>query len=97
VALRVLPIAPFIVFNLVAGALRVPFRNFLLGTLFGMGPGILAIALFADRVVASIRDPSALSLLALIGVVIAIGIGGYLLFRWLRRRARAARQPRHSA
>jgi phospholipase D1/2 len=97
VALRVLPIAPFIVFNLVAGALRVPFRNFLLGTLFGMGPGILAIALFADRVVASIRDPSAVSLLALIGVAIAIGAVGYLSYRWLSRRARAGRQARNPA
>jgi phospholipase D1/2 len=103
VALRVLPIAPFIVFNLVAGALRVPFRTFFLGTLFGMGPGILAVALFADRVLHSIRNPSAISLLALIGVVIAIAVGGFFLFRWLRRRAAAGRsggeerQARHPA
>ena len=92
IALRVIPIAPFCVVNLVVGALQVPLRNFLIGTLLGMGPGILAIALFADRVVASIRDPSAGSLLTLIAVAIAIGVGGYLLYRWLTRRARAGRR-----
>jgi uncharacterized membrane protein YdjX (TVP38/TMEM64 family) len=38
-AVRLLPIAPFTIVNLVAGALRVRFDHFIVGTLLGMAPG----------------------------------------------------------
>jgi uncharacterized membrane protein YdjX (TVP38/TMEM64 family) len=37
--LRLIPIAPFAVFNLVAGASRLGFRQFMVGSLLGAGPG----------------------------------------------------------
>lgn len=42
---RNIPVMPFSMFNMAAGALRVPLHIFLLGSLFGMAPGLLIIAL----------------------------------------------------
>jgi uncharacterized membrane protein YdjX (TVP38/TMEM64 family) len=85
VTLRIVPVAPFSLINLVAGASHIRFRDFALGTLVGLLPGIVAIALFADGVVRSIRSPDAGSFAWLAGVVLAIA----LIMRWLGRRLRA--------
>jgi len=87
VAVRIVPVAPFTVVNLVAGASHIRFRDFAVGTLLGMCPGILAITVFSDRVVAAVRDPAPESI-ALLGLVAgAISVGALLLRRWLKRRA----------
>ena len=84
ITLRIVPVAPFNVINLVAGASHIRFRDFALGTLVGLMPGILAISLFADSVLRSIRDPDAGSLAWLAGVVIAIAVAMLWLRKWLR-------------
>jgi phospholipase D1/2 len=48
--LRLVPVAPFAVVSLVAGALRVRFGVFLLGSALGLLPGLLALALLARAV-----------------------------------------------
>lgn len=48
-ALRVIPVAPFSIVNLVAGASGVSLGDFLAGSVIGMGPGIVLICLSADR------------------------------------------------
>ena len=70
VTLRIVPVAPFSLINLVAGASHISFRDFAIGTLVGLLPGIVAIALFADGVVRSIRSPNAGSFAWLAGVVV---------------------------
>jgi phospholipase D1/2 len=42
---RLLPVAPFTVVNLVAGALRLRFAPFMVGSLLGLVPGVVLIAL----------------------------------------------------
>ncbi len=59
VALRVVPVAPFSLVNLAAGAGSIRFVDFGLGTLIGMGPGIAAIALMGDRIAKVLDNPSA--------------------------------------
>jgi phospholipase D1/2 len=46
--LRLVPIAPFPIFNLVAGASHLRFWQFLLGSLLGMAPSICAITVFSS-------------------------------------------------
>ncbi len=48
-AVRLVPVAPFTVVNVAAGAFNVRFFDFALGTLIGMAPGIFAIAVFGER------------------------------------------------
>src|SRR3546814_18746772 len=44
-SLRMLPLAPFMLINLAAGAARVPFLDFALGSSLGIGPGLVAFNL----------------------------------------------------
>lgn len=47
-AVRLVPVAPYTVVGLVAGALQVRFMPYLAGTAIGLLPGILGLSLFAD-------------------------------------------------
>jgi phosphatidylserine/phosphatidylglycerophosphate/cardiolipin synthase-like enzyme/uncharacterized membrane protein YdjX (TVP38/TMEM64 family) len=87
-AVRTIPVAPFTVVNLVAGASHIHFRDFVLGTLLGMTPGILAVTLFADRIAAVLRDPTPTTLALLGAAVAAIVLGAWKLRNWLIRTGR---------
>ena len=87
VAVRIIPVAPFTVVNLAAGASHISFRDFALGTALGMLPGIFAITLFSERVLAAVQQPSALTLATLGAVVLGIAAAAWLLRRLLQRRA----------
>lgn len=50
VVIRMIPMAPFSVVNVVAGASTLPLRDFLVGTLLGMTPGILAMAVLGAQI-----------------------------------------------
>jgi phosphatidylserine/phosphatidylglycerophosphate/cardiolipin synthase-like enzyme/uncharacterized membrane protein YdjX (TVP38/TMEM64 family) len=79
-AVRLLPVAPFTVVNLVAGASRIGFRDFLLGTLLAMAPGTLLLALAADRAAAAWREPD----LAHVGAAVLLAslvVGATLVVR----------------
>lgn len=85
VTVRIVPVAPFTIINLIAGASHISLRDFLLGTILGLAPGILAAALFIDRMLKAIRDPDPRSFLVL-GLVLAAIVGAmFLLRRFLQR------------
>ena len=44
VVIRMIPVAPYSVVNVVAGASTLPLRDFMVGTLLVITPGILAMA-----------------------------------------------------
>ena len=74
--LRVVPVAPFMLVNLVAGASHVRARDFVVGTALGMLPGALLLIVAADRLAAALRRPTgtawlwaALALLVLVGTI----------------------------
>jgi phosphatidylserine/phosphatidylglycerophosphate/cardiolipin synthase-like enzyme/uncharacterized membrane protein YdjX (TVP38/TMEM64 family) len=71
---RFLPIAPFTVVNLVAGASHIRFRDFIFGTILGMAPGILAITVFERQLEVAIREPGAGSVALLAALVAAIAV-----------------------
>jgi phosphatidylserine/phosphatidylglycerophosphate/cardiolipin synthase-like enzyme/uncharacterized membrane protein YdjX (TVP38/TMEM64 family) len=80
--IRNIPVAPFTVVNMVAGASHIRLKDYLIGTAIGMLPGILAIAIFADRLLQTIKNPgwgNALFAAALAAVLILSG-------RWLKKR-----------
>jgi len=82
--LRLVPIAPFAVFNLVAGASHLSFRQFMLGSIFGLAPGLAAITLFSNTLWNAIIEPTWQT------VTIALVTGSVLVLiarlikRWLR-------------
>ncbi len=81
-AVRVLPIAPYTVVNLVAGASHIRLRDYVLGTLIGMSPGIVLTVVFVDRLVDAMRDPAPvhIAIAAAIAVaMIALAVGAQRL------------------
>ena len=80
--MRLLPVAPFTVVNVVSGAFQVPLRDYLLGSLLGLAPGILLINLFAHQMEAAVRNPGAGSFALLAGLIVVSG----LAILWLRRK-----------
>jgi phospholipase D1/2 len=79
---RILPVAPFTVVNVMAGASEVRFRDFILATFLGMLPGLLVMTFFGNRLESAIRDPNADSFMILVSLVVAL----VLVMAWLRRR-----------
>ena len=75
---RVLPVAPYSVVNIVAGASRIRWRDFLLGTALGLMPGLVLTSAFVDRAIAAVVEPSprTFATLALVlAAIAAIGCG----------------------
>ncbi|MGM0594460.1 MAG: VTT domain-containing protein [Pseudomonadota bacterium] len=92
IVLRIIPVAPFTVINLVAGASHIRFRDFLIGTLIGLLPGMLALGTFVDGLLRTLQNPSWRTLVWLLVVIAIIALGSYLLQRGLayhRRRKKA--------
>ncbi|QBQ56077.1 DedA family protein [Nitrosococcus wardiae] len=82
---RVVPLAPFTIINFVAGASSIKIRDYFIGSLLGMTPGIFAMVFFVDGLMAALREPGItrfifVIFLGLLLLVIA-ALGGY----WLRR------------
>ena len=84
--LRIVPVAPYSVINLVAGASHISLRDFALGTLLGLVPGLAAIALFADGVAQALREPDQGSVTWLAGLLLILLVAGLGLRKLLQRR-----------
>jgi phospholipase D1/2 len=91
VMVRLLPLAPFSVVNVLAGALRVRLRDFLLGTVIGMAPGIVVTVAFADSLARALHQPG-WSSISMLGLALLLAVAAAFGTRqWLARRsARAA-------
>lgn len=87
--LRKIP-APFLVANIVAGASRVSYRDFVVGTVLGMTVAVVALAGFGYQLTNIVRSPSPRSVL---GAIVFIAIP--LTLAWLINRV--LRQPGQTA
>lgn len=91
IAVRIIPIAPFTVINLVAGASHIRLVDFTIGTILGMGPGILILTLLFDRVTEAAMDPN-WGTFAVITLIIAVFAAAIFGFRqWLEKRSTTVR------
>jgi len=88
-AVRLLPIAPFTLVNLIAGASHIRATDFAVGNLLGLLPGTLALALFTDRASAVVREPGLPAVLLLVVAVAAAAGALFALRRWLARPGRS--------
>jgi uncharacterized membrane protein YdjX (TVP38/TMEM64 family) len=87
--LRLIPIAPFTVINLVAGASGVRLMDFLAGSLIGMGPGIVLICLSVDRARAALQGEAVFE--PWIVAAIAVAGAAIIALRAWRKKSRASR------
>jgi phospholipase D1/2 len=80
--MRLLTVAPFTIVNVISGAFQVPFRDYIIGSLLGMAPGIILINLFAHQFESAIRNPGVGSYVLLVALVGA----SVMSTLWLRRK-----------
>lgn len=85
ITLRIVPIAPFSVINVVAGVSEIRLRDFAIGNFLGMLPGVIAVAFVAESAIELLRNPSGTTVFVAIGVLI-VAIGLLAGARYLLRR-----------
>ena len=74
ITVRVVPVAPFTVVNLFAGASHIRFRDYLIGTIVGMLPGVAAMSVFAEGILGMIEGAKAGDFLVIVlGVLFVVG------------------------
>jgi phosphatidylserine/phosphatidylglycerophosphate/cardiolipin synthase-like enzyme/uncharacterized membrane protein YdjX (TVP38/TMEM64 family) len=87
-AVRLVPLGPFAVQNVVAGAVRVRFRDFLLATLFGMLPGTLITTVFGDQLKSVLLGAREIDHGLVLWIALALLALGWIVRRLLTRKLR---------
>ena len=80
---RMIPVAPFSIVNLVAGSTTISLREFLLGTALGMSPGIVVLSAILHGLEGALLAPTPG---ALVGVGLFVGLT-WTVFRYVVRHA----------
>jgi phospholipase D1/2 len=80
-AARALPVAPFTIESIVAGALRIKLWHLLAGTFLGMAPGMLGTTILGDQVAAALTQGRRLN-----GWIIAAAVAALAGVAWFARR-----------
>lgn len=86
-AVRIVPVAPFLVEGILAGALRLKVFDYMAGTFLGMLPGVLATSVFGHQLTNALEDPSTINWWLVAAVLIAFVIMTWLVKRWFSRQA----------
>jgi uncharacterized membrane protein YdjX (TVP38/TMEM64 family) len=82
-AIRLVPLAPFAVEGVIAGAIRIKRWHFLLGTALGMLPGTLTAVIFGNELETLLKDPSKAKWGWLALAVSVLFLLAFLVRRWL--------------
>ena len=87
---RVVPVAPFSLINLAAGAFRIPVLDYVIGTAIGLAPGLGMMSLLGDNLIGLVREPT------LSGIAIVVGVlaGAVLISIGLQALITRKRGPR---
>jgi phospholipase D1/2 len=90
--IRVIPVAPFSVVNVVAGASHLRFTDYLIGTVLGMAPGTLAFSLLGGQLERTLREPTPTSIGVAVGIAAAAASLGWVANKLLGRKAGGTRK-----
>lgn len=93
---RIVPVAPYAVVGMVAGAIRVKLWQYLLATLLGMAPGVIAATVFGDQLSEALSKDGSINWWLVGGVVTLFAVGMALVKRWFKRNHRDL-HPSHNA
>lgn len=84
--LRLFPIGPYTVINLVAGASHIRFKDYILGTILGLLPGLVAITALGDRLGGIIRSPKPENFVQFASLLVIIAVANIVAHRWMSKR-----------
>ncbi len=85
--MRLMPIAPFLLVNLVAGAMRIRMVDYFIGTLLGLAPGLILMSALGPQALRAILHPS----VADIGMLCAFLLAWFFISLGLQRVVSRAR------
>ena len=85
VAVGVLPIAPFAIESMVAGAIRIRYPAYIIGTFIAMLPGTIATSVFGNEIKRALADPSTINYGLLAAVLVGFGLLMFVARRWFKR------------
>jgi phospholipase D1/2 len=85
-AANMMPTPPFAVQNMIAGAIRIPLWEYLLGTFLALIPAILAWTVFGDQITNALDDASKVNYWLIGGALVLFAGFIYLTRRWLGSR-----------
>jgi phosphatidylserine/phosphatidylglycerophosphate/cardiolipin synthase-like enzyme/uncharacterized membrane protein YdjX (TVP38/TMEM64 family) len=87
--LRLVPLAPFVVEGLVAGAVRLRLWHLAVGTMLGMLPGTLAATIFGDQLASALSGSGEINWWIVGAAGALLLFGSIAVKRWFGRMARA--------
>jgi phospholipase D1/2 len=85
--LRLVPLAPFAVEGIVAGAVRLKLWHLALGTAIGMLPGTLATTIFGDQIETALSGSGSINWWLVAGVLALLFGGAVAVKRWFSHMA----------
>jgi phospholipase D1/2 len=87
-AVRLVPVAPFTLVNLMAGASNVRFADYVLGTIIGMAPGMIMMCALGYQIWSILMRPTLANVILFLLAVLAwlsLSLGAQaLILRWRR-------------
>jgi len=87
---RLVPLGPFIIVNVAMGAMRIRVHHYLIGTVLGMLPGMLATTVLGDQITDWISEPARGNLWIAGAAVLALALIAFAGQRWLRHHSAVA-------
>jgi len=84
-ALNMVPAPPFAVQGAIAGACRVNVWHYVVGSILGMAPGLLAWTAFGRQIMRGLEDPSEIRWWVVALVIAVFGFFTWLVRRWFAK------------
>lgn len=78
-AIRLVPIAPFVIVNLVAGFSNIRFSSFFFGSILGMVPGMMGVVWVTHSAQSAFTDPQWENWLVFVILLVAVGSAAYFI------------------
>lgn len=84
-AIRMVPVAPFTVVNLAAGATNIGFVPYVAGTVLGMAPGFIILSVLGQSLYRLLSEPTFATLAAVLGAIMLWGATLLAVQHWTQR------------
>jgi phosphatidylserine/phosphatidylglycerophosphate/cardiolipin synthase-like enzyme/uncharacterized membrane protein YdjX (TVP38/TMEM64 family) len=86
ITFRIVPLAPFSFINLIAGVSEIKFRDYFVGTLLGMLPGVIGFGFIVKGLSMSMLESGLTGFAVMFAAVLIVGAGFTGLKKWIRRK-----------